>query len=79
MMDTFVSKEGMVQIRVGEVAVVMRVFFQAHHAGFAFFRVEQHGCLLHFAAVFQNLDLRFHLVINRLFQEAEGIEYSFIS
>ena len=72
-LQLFVGNDDGQQVGVGEIAVIVRVFFQAHHAGFALVGVKQHGRLLHLAAVFQNLDLRFHFVVNRLLQKAEGV------
>src|SRR5213075_2371596 len=54
------------QVGVGEVAVVVRVFLEAHGAGLAGVGVEQHGGLLDPAAVFDEVDLPLDLEIDRL-------------
>jgi hypothetical protein len=45
------------QVRVGEVAVVVRLFLRAHRAGLALHGVEQAGLLVDLAAVLEDLDL----------------------
>jgi hypothetical protein len=62
------------QVGVGEVAVVVGVFLGAHGAGLAGVRIEQHGGLVDAAAVLDRLDLPLRLVLDRLLQEAEGVE-----
>ena len=62
------------QVGVGEVAVVVRVFLAAHRARLAAIGVEQHGRLLDAAAVLDRVDLPLHLVVDRLLQEAEGVQ-----
>ena len=62
------------QVRVGEVAVVRGIFFGAHGAGFTRVGVEQHGSLLHGAAVFDLFDLPADLVVNCLLHELEAVQ-----
>ena len=62
------------QVRVREIAIIMRFFFRAHRAGFAFGRVIQPGFLINGAAVFQNTDLAARFHINGLADKADRID-----
>ena len=59
------------QVRVGEVAVVVRVFLGAHGACLAAVGVEQHGGLLDGQAVLDAVDLPLHFIVDGLLHEFE--------
>jgi hypothetical protein len=62
------------EVRVREVAVVLRIFLAAHGAGLVALGIVEAGFLLDAAAVFQDLDLAARLELDRPLHEAEGIE-----
>ncbi len=62
------------QVRVGKVAVVVRLLLVAHGASLAFVRIEQARLLIDPAALLQDLDLPPRLVIDRLADEPDGVD-----
>jgi hypothetical protein len=62
------------QVRVREVAVILRVFLAAHFARFLAVRIVQAGRLDDLAAVFDQLDLAAHFDVHGFFDEAEGVQ-----
>ena len=62
------------QVRVGEIAVVVGLFLGTHGAGFLLLRVEQARLLHHLATALDDQDLALDLVVDRLLDEAEGID-----
>ncbi|CRR45324.1 hypothetical protein PAERUG_E16_London_17_VIM_2_04_14_05465 [Pseudomonas aeruginosa] len=62
------------QVGTGEVTVVVGFFLAAHGAGLVLVRVVQAGFLDHLAAVLDQLDLALDLVVDRLLDEAEGVD-----
>ncbi len=62
------------QIRVGEIAVIGRIFFGAHGTGFASVWVKQNSCLLNRIAVFNLLNLPQDLKVNGLLHEAKAVQ-----
>ena len=62
------------QVRVGEVAVVVRLFLGAHRARLAAVRVVEARLLHDLAAALDQLDLALDLVVDRALDEAERVE-----
>jgi hypothetical protein len=62
------------EVRLGEVAVVVRLFLRAHGDGFAEVGVEQARLLDDAATRFEDLHLALHFKLDRLFEEAERVE-----
>ena len=62
------------QVRIGEVAIVVRLFLGPHRAGLAQLRVEQPRLLVDRAAILQNVDLAARLVFDRLAGKAHRID-----
>ena len=62
------------QVRAGEVAVVVGFFLAAHGTRLVLVRIVQAGFLHHLAAVFDQLDLALHFVIDGFFDEAERVD-----
>ena len=62
------------QVRVGEVAVVVRFFLRAHGARFVARGVVQACFLHHLATRFDQFDLTTDFVLDGLFHETEGVD-----
>ena len=62
------------QVRIREIAVVVRLFLRAHRARLAAIRVVQARFLHDLAAALDQLDLALDLVVDRALDEAERIE-----
>ena len=62
------------QVRVGEVAVVVRLFLGAHRARLVLVRIVQARFLHDLAAALEQLDLALDLVVDRVLDEAERVE-----
>ena len=62
------------QVRVGEIAVVVRLLLAAHGAALTAVGVEQARLLHHRAALLQELDLPPRLVFDGLLHEAHGVD-----
>ena len=62
------------QVGVGEVAIIVRVFLDAHRAGRAGAGIEQPGFLDDLAAVLEHLDLALRLMLDRLHHEAHRVD-----
>ena len=62
------------QVRVGEVAVVLRVFLAAHRPRLAAVGIVEARLLHDRAALLDQLRLSAHLEVDRLLQEAEAVE-----
>ena len=62
------------QVRIGEVAVVVRLFLGAHRARLALVGVVEARFLHDLAAALEQLDLALDLVVDGLLDEAERIE-----
>jgi hypothetical protein len=60
LLDPRIGNDQRWQVRVREVAVILRVFLAAHFAGFLAVRIVQTGGLHHGAAVFDQFDLAAH-------------------
>ena len=54
------------QVRIGEIAVIVRFFLGAHRAGRAFVGIEQPRFLDDLAAALEHLDLALRLMLDRL-------------
>jgi hypothetical protein len=54
------------QIRVREVAIIVRVFLRAHRARLALVGIEQARLLIDLAAALENFDLAARFVLDRL-------------
>ena len=62
------------QVRIGEVAIIVRVFLAAHGARFAAVRIVQPRLLHDAAAVLDQVDLAADFEFDRLLKEAEGVQ-----
>ncbi len=62
------------QVRIGEIAVVVRVFLAAHRTRLALVRIVKARFLHNRTAVLDQLDLPAYLILNRLFEKAERVE-----
>ena len=62
------------EVGIGEVAVVVRLLLAAHRAGGAALGVVEAGLLHHPAALLDELGLALDLVLDRLLDEAEGVD-----
>ena len=62
------------EVRIGEVAVVVRLFLRAHGAGLALAGIVEPGLLIDLAAVFENADLPAGLDLDRLTDEADRVD-----
>src|SRR5207245_2641648 len=62
------------EIRLGEVAVVVRLLLAAHRAGHVLLVVEQPRLLSHLAAALDQLHLARDLVVDCLSDEAKGVD-----
>ncbi len=62
------------QVRVGEIAVVVRVLFRTHRAGRAGIGIKQPRFLHDLATILDQIDLAADLVLDRLHDEAHRID-----
>ncbi len=62
------------QVRVREIAVIVRVFLRPERAGDALVRIEQPGLLRHRAAALDQLDLPLRLMLDHRHDEAHRID-----
>ena len=61
------------QVRIREIAIVVRLFLGAHRARLALVRVEQPRFLVDRAAILDDLDLAPRLVLDRLADEIDRV------
>ena len=62
------------KVRIGEIAVVVRLFLRAHGAGLALAGIEQARLLIDRAAILDDADLPARLVLDRLADEADRVD-----
>ena len=62
------------QVRLGEVAVVVRLLLRAHGVGAALGVVPEARLLHHAAALFQHADLALDLILQRRANVAEAVD-----
>ena len=73
-LDPLVVDDERRQVRIGKIAVVLRVFLAAHRARLATVGIVEARLLHDGAAVLDQLDLAAHLEVDRLLHEAEAVE-----
>ena len=62
------------QVRIGKVAIVVRIFLAAHRPRLVPVGIEEPGFLHDGAALLDQLDLPAHFELDRLLEEAEAVE-----
>ena len=62
------------EVRLGEITVVVRLLFAAHHGRLALLRVPQPRLLDDLAPLVQNLRLPLDLVLHGRLHELEGVD-----